>query len=106
MLSCVAIRVAFRAIRYELQGAAPVAVRVRISVMLRCVRCHSGCGRAQGPPLHVHTTFRDVVCVVPFGLHFVMFRAMPAHTAFRDVSCVARYRNSLIRFTMWSTSES
>ena len=69
MLSCVAIRVAFRAIRYELQGAAPVAVRVRISVMLRCVRCHSGCGRAQGPPLHAHTKFRDVSSVMlPFGL--------------------------------------
>ena len=30
-------------VSYVLQGAAPVAVRNRISVMLSCVRCHSGC---------------------------------------------------------------
>ena len=68
-----------------------------------CFVCFAGCGPCGRPQPH----FRDVIVrALPFGLHFVMFRAMPAHTAFRDVSCVARYRNSLIRFTMWSTSES
>ena len=51
-------------------GRPKYIVRIRIVVVSVTLRCHSGCGRAQGPPLHVQTAssqfleaFDDVVYV-------------------------------------------
>ena len=66
------------ALRFGRAGAGPVPVRTpdghNISYASELswfpLRCHSGCGRAQGPPLHVQTAssqfleaFDDVVYV-------------------------------------------
>ena len=58
------------ALRYAVQGRALCPSASRKAEIFRPLRCHSGCGRAQGPPLHVQTAssqfleaFDDVVYV-------------------------------------------
>ena len=67
------------ALRYAVQGRALCPSASRKAIIYRThpncrgfrpLRCHSGCGRAQGPPLHVQTAssqfleaFDDVVYV-------------------------------------------